>query len=67
MMKAVNEGHFGYFSATFFPPATQQELINVDTVWQGTSTAAELLGRVDTIFKDELAKKMVPPIPQPNY
>lgn len=67
MMKAVNEGHFGYFSGTFFPPATQQELINVDTVWQGTATAADLLNKVDTVFADELAKKMVPPIPQPSY
>jgi raffinose/stachyose/melibiose transport system substrate-binding protein len=67
MMQAVNEGHFGYFSATFFPPATQQELINVDTVWQGTATPAEMLEKVDTIFADELAKNMVPPIPQPNY
>lgn len=65
MMAAVNAGNFGYFSATFFPPATQQEFINVDTVWLGTETAADLLARVDQVFADELAKNMVPPIPAP--
>lgn len=65
MQTAVNAGNFGYFSATFFPPATQQEFINVDTVWLGTETAADLLARVDQVFADELAKNMVPPIPAP--
>jgi raffinose/stachyose/melibiose transport system substrate-binding protein len=67
MMQAVNEGRFGFFSATFFPPATQQEFINIDTVWLGTATAEELLTKVDTIFAEEQANGMVPPIPQPAY
>ena len=66
MMAAVNAGNFGYFSATFFPPATQQEFINVDTVWLGTESAADMLARADQVFADELAKDMVPPIPAPR-
>ena len=66
MIGAVNEGNFGYFSATFFPPATQQELINIDTVWLETESAEELLTRVDEIFNDEMERGMVPPIPAPG-
>jgi raffinose/stachyose/melibiose transport system substrate-binding protein len=66
MIKAVNDGHFGYFTATFFPPATQQEFINIDTVWLGTTSTKDFLAHIDTVFADELAKKMVPPIPQPG-
>lgn len=65
MMDAVNQGHFGYFTATFFPPATQQEFINIDTVWLGTETASDMLARVDQVFAEELANNMVPPIPAP--
>jgi raffinose/stachyose/melibiose transport system substrate-binding protein len=65
MMAAVNEGNFGYFTATFFPPATQQEFINIDTVWLDTESAADMLARVDEVFAEELAKNMVPPIPAP--
>ena len=66
MIAAVNEGHFGYFSATFFPPATQQEFINVDTVWLDTASVDEFLTRVDEVFAEELEKQMVPPIPVPG-
>ncbi|WP_119070916.1 ABC transporter substrate-binding protein [Aggregatilinea lenta] len=66
MITAVNEGHFGYFSATFFPPATQQEFINVDTVWLDTASVDEFLTRVDEVFAEELEKQMVPPIPVPG-
>jgi len=66
MIKAVNEGRFGYFTATFFPPATQQEFINIDTVWLGTTSAKDFLAKIDTIFAEEQAKKMVPPIPMPG-
>jgi raffinose/stachyose/melibiose transport system substrate-binding protein len=66
MMKAVNAGNFGYFSGTFFPPATQNEFINIDTVWQGTATADEMLKKADAEFAKEKAKGLVPPIPQPK-
>ena len=66
MIAAVNDGNFGYFSATFFPPATQTEFINIDTVWLETASAEEFLTRVDEIFQEELGNEMVPPIPQPG-
>jgi raffinose/stachyose/melibiose transport system substrate-binding protein len=66
MIKGVNAGNFGYFTATFFPPATQQEFINIDTVWEGTASASEFLTKVDQTFKVELEKNMVPPIPAPK-
>ena len=66
MMDAVNAGKFGYFSATFFPPATQQEFINIDTVWLDTASADDFLQKVDATFQEEQAKGLVPPIPVPD-
>ncbi len=66
MIKAVNDGRFGYFTATFFPPATQQEFINIDTVWLGTTTTKNFLAHIDEVFAGEKAKGMVPPIPKPG-
>jgi raffinose/stachyose/melibiose transport system substrate-binding protein len=66
MIKAVNAGNFGYFTATFFPPATEQELINIDTVWEGTSSTSAFLSKVETTFQGELTKGLVPPIPAPK-
>jgi raffinose/stachyose/melibiose transport system substrate-binding protein len=66
MIKAVNAGNFGYFTATFFPPATEQELINIDTVWEGTASTGAFLSKVESTFQGELAKGLVPPIPAPK-
>jgi raffinose/stachyose/melibiose transport system substrate-binding protein len=66
MIDAVNAGNFGYFSATFFPPATQQEFINIDTVWEDTQSAADFLATVQATFEDEQARGLVPPIPAPG-
>src|SRR5258708_27497759 len=66
MIKAVNDGRFGYFTATFFPPATQQEFINIDTVWLGTTPTKNFLAHIDEVFAGEKAKGMVPPIPKPG-
>ena len=65
IMAAINSGNFGYFTATFFPPATQQEFINIDTVWLGTESASDMLERVETVFTEELNANLVPPIPAP--
>lgn len=64
--KAINDGNFGYFTATFFPPATQQVFIDIDTVWNDTITATEYLDKVDAEFAKEAAKGLVPPIPAPK-
>ncbi|MFC7591304.1 hypothetical protein ACFQYP_52090 [Nonomuraea antimicrobica] len=65
MSDAVNKGDFGYFTATFFPPATQQEMVNIDSVWLGQTSAQSFLSKVESTFKTELDKKLVPPIPEP--
>jgi raffinose/stachyose/melibiose transport system substrate-binding protein len=66
MIQAVNEGRFGYASVTFFPPATLQEFINIDTVWMKTTSVEDFMARVESVFEEELAKGMVPPIPKPG-
>lgn len=66
MIGAVNEGRFGYAPSTFFPPATQQEFINIDTVWLETMSVDDFLARVDEAFVEEMEKGMVPPIPAPG-
>lgn len=64
MINTVNQGHFGYFTATFFPPATEQALVNIDSVWLGKTSARKFLDGVESTFKTELDKKLVPPIPR---
>lgn len=65
VVPAVEDGRFGYFSGTFFPPQTQQAMIDIDTVWMGQQSAKDLLGQVQSVFEAELADGAVPPIPQP--
>lgn len=66
MMNAVNNGRFGYYVSTFFPPQTQQDFIDVDTVWFGTTTTKEMLQKIDEDFAKEKAKGLVAPIPKPG-
>ena len=65
LVPAVEDGRFGYFSGTFFPPQTQTQMIDIDTVWLGQDTAQEFLEGIETTFSQELADGAVPPIPQP--
>ena len=65
VVPAIDQGRFGYFSGTFFPPQSQQKLLDIDAVWLGTTTAQDLLGQLDTTFAKELADGVVPPIPKP--
>jgi raffinose/stachyose/melibiose transport system substrate-binding protein len=65
MTKAVNAGRFGYSDSTFFPPATQTQWVNVDTVWYKQQSAQKFLASVEKTFKAEKAKGLVPPIPAP--
>lgn len=65
VVPAIDEGRFGYFSGTFYPPQTQQKLIDIDTVWLGTAEAEPFMAEVEEIFAEELADGAVPPIPQP--
>ena len=61
----VNDGNYGYFVGTFFPPATAAALTDIDSVWLGNVTAEEFLTTVQTTFDDEKAKGLVPPLPEP--
>ncbi len=63
MINSVNNGNFGYFTGTFFPPATEQALVNIDSVWLGKTSAQAFLAKAQSTFKTELDKKLVPPIP----
>lgn len=65
LVPAVEDGRFGYFSGTFFPPQTQQQMIDIDTVWQGQVTPEAFLAGVETTFASELEAGSVPPIPKP--
>jgi raffinose/stachyose/melibiose transport system substrate-binding protein len=65
MIKAVNAGRFGYGDSTFFPPATEQKWVDIDTVWEKTQSTQSFLASVESTFKQELAKHLVPPLPSP--
>ena len=66
LAKAVQEGKFGYYSSTFFPSATADELTNIDTVWMGETTAQEFMDHVAEIFKGEFEKGLVPKVEEPG-
>ncbi len=63
---AVNNGNFGYYTNVFFPAATQQVFVDIETVWNGVLTAEELMDRADAEFEKEAAQGLVPPIPAPK-
>jgi raffinose/stachyose/melibiose transport system substrate-binding protein len=65
-IKGVNDGHYGFFAGTFFPPATAAEFTNIDSVWLGQESAQDFLTKVNTTFQGELEKKLVPPLPEPS-
>jgi len=63
---AVGKGNYGLDIATFFPPATQTALTNIDTVWLGTATPQQFLQTVEAAYQGDKAKNLVPPIPEPG-
>jgi len=63
--KAINSGNFGLDISTFFPPATQTALTNVDTVWLGTSTSSAFLQTVQKAYGTDKSKGLVAPVPRP--
>lgn len=62
---AINEGSFGYFTATFFPPKTQQKLVDIESVWIGQKTPEAFMQEVEAEFAGELESRSVPPVPKP--
>jgi len=63
---AVGKGNYGLDIATFFPPATQTALTNIDTVWLGSATPQQFLQTVQAAYQGDKAKNLVPPIPEPS-
>ncbi|PDQ35087.1 MAG: hypothetical protein B5766_08165 [Candidatus Lumbricidophila eiseniae] len=64
-IKGVNDGNYGFFVGTFFPPATATAFTDIDSVWLGTVTASTFLQNIEKTFKEEQAKGLVPPLPEP--
>lgn len=62
---AVEKGNFGFYDNVFFPADTQQRIVNIDEVWFGTSSVDDYVDSIETAFKDEFDKGLVPPIPKP--
>ena len=62
---AVEKGNFGFYDNVFFPADTQQRIVNIDEVWFGTSSVDDYVDSIETAFKEEFDKGLVPPIPKP--
>ena len=61
---AIQQNHYGYATWAFWPPATEQYLINgIEQVWLGQVTPAAYMAQVETTFKSELKEGKVPPVP----
>ena len=62
--QAAAKGNFGYLTWAFWPPKTQNFLIEeIEKVWAGSVTTKQYLQGIDKVFAEELASKSVPPIP----
>ncbi|WP_223693865.1 ABC transporter substrate-binding protein [Leifsonia poae] len=66
-IQGVNAGDYGFFAGTFFPPATATAFTDIDSVWLGKESAADFLKGIEKVFKEEQAKGLVPPLPQPAH
>jgi len=66
MNTAVNAGDFGLDISTFFPPATQTALTNIDTVWQSKSSPSDFLQTVQKAYTTDKSKGLVVAAPQPK-
>lgn len=66
IVDAINKGNFGYFQDTFFPSATSNAFVNIDTVWEKTATVSDFLKSVDAAYKTDQGNHSIPPIPSPG-
>ena len=58
------EGHYGYTTWSFWPPATEQYLISgIEQVWNGDITPEEYCAEQQRIFEQDMAAGKVPPLP----
>lgn len=60
----VAQGNYGYTTWSFWPPRTNQYLIEaIERVWLGEITVDAYLQELDAIFQEELQEGAVPAIP----
>jgi raffinose/stachyose/melibiose transport system substrate-binding protein len=65
MHDAFGAGQYGYATWTFWPDATNSYLIDgIEQVWLNRVTTNAYLGRIQTLFAQELKEGKVPPLPQ---
>lgn len=64
VLDAINNGEYGYYGMSFFPPATDTALQDVDTIWMGTASAADVLNKADAEYEKDLQSGMVATIPK---
>lgn len=65
IVPAIEDGRFGYFTGTFFPPQTQQAMVDIDTVWMGENDVTSFMEGIEATFQQELEAGAVPPVPEP--
>ncbi|MBS4208900.1 extracellular solute-binding protein [Bacillus sp. FJAT-50079] len=65
MIEGVNNGHFGFYTGVFFPPAAQQVFLDIDSIWQDQITSQELMEKAQDAFDKDVEKGLIPPIPKP--
>lgn len=62
----IDKGYFAYHPATFFPAATLTAYEDVDTVWQGVTTAENFCKTVAAELETEIANGAVCPVTEPK-
>ena len=61
---AIKSNEYGYATWAFWPPATEQYLINgIEQVWLGQVTPKAYLTEINKTFQAELKEGKVPPLP----
>lgn len=67
MTAAVDKGSFGFKIGTFFPPATSQVMFeDIESVWLGKMSAADMLKKAETTFAEEKAQGLTQNLPKPS-
>lgn len=65
VIPAINDGRFGYFTGTFFPPRSKEHLIDIEHVWLGKTDLDSFMDKLQTLYTQELTEGKVPEIPKP--
>lgn len=67
LSKNVDAGNYGYTTWSFWPPQTDQYLIEgIERVWLGDLSVEDYLSEMDQIFQKEFGAGDVPPLPPRN-